>query len=344
MTVDSSAEIKKKIQIDKILRVRYSFTFIPLALGLILKAYVDIPFHAVETFKITAAGYTYPILLAASFISVLFWYLQTGFKDRKLFEQDPNLIKQHAETGKTQDKKIADLENKFENLQKINSKKTETANASAIERAIRDAHPKLLEILQEMAEKDHSRDQINSIINNSRNSNLNRIRYEISKLGFRGVVYLTTGVCLAILGILGLAGFVFPGAFGTYSKFFDSVPAAGASDYAIAIHYASRFSLIISIEILAYFFLRLHKSNLVDSKYYQNELTNLELKYISLNAALFLDRDDTSHKVISELSETERNHILEKGQSTIELKRVELEKNQFIEVTKSLVSLAPKPK
>lgn len=122
------------------------------------------------------------------------------------------------------------------------------------------------------------------------------------------------------------------------------MPPAGASDYTVAIHYTSRFSLIISIEVLAYFFLRLHKSNLVDSKYYQNELTNLELKYISLDAALYLKYADVAHKVISELSETERNHILEKGQSTIELKKIELEKNHFIEITKSLVTLAPKSK
>ncbi|WP_223543704.1 hypothetical protein [Pseudomonas sp. BF-B-28] len=344
MTADSSAEIKKKIQIDKILRIRYSFTFIPLVLGLGLMAYVDIPFRSVETLKITVAEYIYPIFIAASFISALLWYLQTGFKDRKIFEQDPDFAKSHTESGLKQDKKIADLENQVKLLHKLHSDKIETASAAIIDSAIRDAHPKLLESLQETAEKDNYRDRLNLIINQSRDQSFHRIRNEINRLGFRGAVYLTTGVCLAILGILGLAGFVFPGAFGAYSKLFDSAPAVGASDYAIAIHYTSRFSLIISIEILAYFFLRLHKSNLIESKYYQNELTNLELKYISLDAALHLDRADTSHKVISEFSETERNHILEKGQSTIELKKIELEKNQFIEITKSLVSLAPKSK
>jgi hypothetical protein len=344
MTADSSAEIRKKIHIDKILRIRYSYTLIPLALGILLKAYVDIPFHSIETLKLTIAEYIYPVCFSASFISALLWYLQTGFRDRKIFEQDPNFAKPHSENGLTHDKKIAELEIQVKSLHKLHSDKIETVSASIIDSAIREAHPKLLESLQETAEKNNYRDRLNLIINQSRDQSFRRIKNEINRLGFRGAVYLTTGVCLAILGILGLAGFVFPGAFGAYSTLFDSAPAVGASDYTIAIHYTSRFSLIISIEILAYFFLRLHKSNLVESKYYQNELTNLELKYISLDAALHLDRADTSHKVISEFSETERNHILEKGQSTIELKKIELEKNQFIEITKSLVSLAPKPK
>jgi hypothetical protein len=344
MTADNSAEIKKNIQIDKILRIRYSFTFIPLVLGLGLMAYVKIPDRSVETLKITITEYTYPLLIAASFISALLWYLQTGFKDRKIFEQDPNFAKSNIESGLKQDKKIADLENQVKLLQRIHSDKIETVSASIIDKAIKDAPPKLLETLQEAAEKDSYLDRLNLIINQSRDQSFLRIRNEIKRLGFRGVVYLTTGVCLAIIGILGLAGFVFPGALGAYSKLFDGAPPAGASDYAVAIYYTSRFSLIISIEILAYFFLRLHKSNLVESKYYQNELTNLELKYISLDAALYLNNQNASNKVISEFSETERNHILEKGQSTTELKKIELEKNQFIEITKSLVSLAPKSK
>lgn len=338
MTAENSAEILKNLQIDKIIRARYLFTFTPLLMAVLLKAYIDLYFHPDQNLKLTIAEYLYPALIAASFISALLWYLQTGFRDRKIFEQQANFATPQAECELAYNEKISELESEIKYLKTLDFEKNKSANEHT--------HPghSTFESPLNTSEKHNHRQRLNLTINLSRDLSFKRIRNEISRSGFRGIVYLTAGVCLAILGILGLAGFVFPGAFGTYSKLFDSVPPAGASDYAVAIHYTSRFSLIISIEILAYFFLRLHKSNLVDAKYYQNELTNLELKYISLDAALYLKRADITHKVISEFSETERNHILEKGQSTIELKKIELEKNQFIEVTKSLVSLAPKSK
>ncbi|CAM2841787.1 hypothetical protein [Pseudomonas fluorescens] len=338
MTVDSSAEILNNLHIDRTIRARYLFTFTPLLVAALLKFYIEVNFNPNQNLKLTIAEYLYPALIAISFISALLWYLHTGFRDRKILEQQANFATPQAKSELAYNEKISELESKIKHLQTLNPERIESTREHT--HAIQSTFNSDLNT----AEKHNYRQRLNLIINLSRDLSFKRIKNEISRSGFRGIVYLTTGVCLAILGILGLAGFVFPGAFGTYSKLFDSVPPVGASEYAVAIHYTSRFSLIISIEILAYFFLRLHKSNLVDAKYYQNELTNLELKYISLDAALYLKRADITHKVISEFSETERNHILEKGQSTIELKRVELEKNQFIEITKSLVSLAPKSK
>lgn len=338
MIADSSAETLDKIQIDKIIRARYLITFIPLALGLMLMAYTIVPVHYSQTLKLTIAEYLSPALLALSFISALTWYLQTGFRDREILEQKANFAKPNTENELAENEKISQLESKIKQLQTLTSERIVNPSEH------KEASQRKTQDFLDKTKKNNYRQRLNSIINLSRDTSFKRIKNEISQSGFRGTVYLTTGVCLAILGILGLAGFVFPGAFGTYSKLFDSMPPTGASDYTVAIHYTSRFSLIISIEVLAYFFLRLHKSNLVDSKYYQNELTNLELKYISLDAALYLKYADVAHKVISELSETERNHILEKGQSTIELKRIELEKNHFIEITKSLVALTPKSK
>ena len=43
-----------------------------------------------------------------------------------------------------------------------------------------------------------------------------------------------------------------------------------------------RVSLVIFIEIFAFFFLRLYKTTLGDIKYYQNELTNIDFKVIGI--------------------------------------------------------------
>lgn len=330
-------DIKKKHFIDQKVRERWVLTLAPLLIGVLLKIYVDIPFRSEPNTKVTIAEYSYPIFFAASLFYILFWYLRTGFKDRKILEQDPERLKMRNENSELKSK-LKDMQRELELLHNYHLETTQANNSFVATQKSRSANP------DTYTEEDILKSEINMIINKTRDLSFSRIEREISRSGFRGAIYLASGVLLAILGILALAGFVFPNAFGIYSRFFNSTPEIGASDYSTAIHYASKFSFIISIEILAYFFLRLHKSNLADAKYYQNELTNLETKYLSLNAALYVERAETSHKVISNLSETERNHILEKGQSTTELKKIELEKNQFVEITKAFATFTPKSK
>lgn len=331
-----TADFKSKLFIDRKLRTRWITSLTPIVIGILLKLYVDVPYHPYSNLKLTIAEYSYPAFFAAGLFYVLFWYLQTGFRDRKILEQDPNILNSLDEQKKLKDI-IKTQESRIENL--VN-RLAEAAEHTTVYDASRYIYP----TLKQANEADSSSSRIDHIVSLTRDLSFNRIRAEINRCGFRSIIYLVSGVFLALLGILALAGFVFPNAFGIYSKFFNTAPEVGSSDYATAIHYLPKFSFIISIEILAYFFLRLHKSNLVEAKYYQNELTNLEARYLSLVAALHIERAETSHKVISSLVETERNHILEKGQSTIELKKIEMEKNQFMEITKSLISLAPKSK
>ncbi|WP_363799853.1 hypothetical protein ABU614_07010 [Lysobacter firmicutimachus] len=103
--------------------------------------------------------------------------------------------------------------------------------------------------------------------------------------------------------------------------------------------YAPRFSLVLLIEVFAYFFLRLYKQSLDDGKYYQNELTNIELKLSAANASFELKDDALRSKVIESLVSTERNFILEKGQSTIDLERSKLQQEGVSASLKELGAL-----
>ena len=123
MIADSSAETLDKIQIDKIIRARYLFTFTPLALGLMLMAYTIVPFHYSQTLKLTIAEYLFPAFLALSFISALIWYLQTGFRDREILEQKANFAKPNAEKEMAKNEKISQLESKIKQLQTLNSER-----------------------------------------------------------------------------------------------------------------------------------------------------------------------------------------------------------------------------
>lgn len=93
----------------------------------------------------------------------------------------------------------------------------------------------------------------------------------------------------------------------------------------ITAHYIPRLSLIVFAELFAYFFLRLYKTGLADIKYYQNELTNVELKISALKVALAVNDNEILTLVIGELAKVDRNFILKKDETTVELEKVKTE-------------------
>lgn len=99
-----------------------------------------------------------------------------------------------------------------------------------------------------------------------------------------------------------------------------------------------RVSLVIFIEIFAYFFLRLYKNGLDEIKYFQNELTNIESKLAAVEFSFITSNADGLKTSIEALSKTERNFVLEKGQTTVELERAKSDS----ELTKNLVRTIPR--
>jgi hypothetical protein len=92
-------------------------------------------------------------------------------------------------------------------------------------------------------------------------------------------------------------------------------------------HYIPRISLVIFIEIFAFFFLKLYKTNLLEIKYFNNEKTNIDFKLITLKTALFQEDTKMIRLCLSELIKTERNFILKKDESTVEIQKFKLDKN-----------------
>ena len=76
-----------------------------------------------------------------------------------------------------------------------------------------------------------------------------------------------------------------------------------------------------------------------DVKYYQNELTNVEIKSITLQSALSTKNEQTIKMVIKELIETERNIILKKGESTVSLEKEKIDDKNTTALLDSLKSL-----
>lgn len=152
------------------------------------------------------------------------------------------------------------------------------------------------------------------ILENKINNIELRVQGEISRLSRSGIINLSLGMMLSIGGILYLGSFV------VNVQTFDTLEKMFVNTFPKAI-------FVLLIEVFAYFFLKLYKQNLDDIKYYQNELTNIESK----NLAVQIAKQSNNHKLLSlcveEFLGTERNFILEKDQSTIEIEKERINSN-----------------
>ncbi len=136
---------------------------------------------------------------------------------------------------------------------------------------------------------------------------INRLTAEINALGKRSRVNLIIGSLTAFTGVLIFILFVF-----------ERAGDSSAQAYLIK-EFAPRISLVIVIEIFAYFFLGLYKVSLSEIKHFHNELTNVEQKHMALEEAIASTDQDTIKEIVKDIAKTERNFLLKKGESTVSL-------------------------
>ena len=154
-----------------------------------------------------------------------------------------------------------------------------------------------------------------------------RLYDEIEALSRRGALNLTIGILTTVIAVL-LLGYV---ALTSQADFSDWIH--------IASHYVPRLTLVLFIQVFAYFFLRLYRDSLANIKYFQNELTNIELKLVAAEAVFVRDDSDAMKLVLAELVKTERNFVLQKGQTTVDLERSKLEEQWTKDVVRLVNSL-----
>jgi hypothetical protein len=143
-----------------------------------------------------------------------------------------------------------------------------------------------------------------------------RLSREVEALGRRANVNLLTGMGLAIAG------------FGALVWMLANLP-DWTDPTRVAITQAMRFSLVLFVEIFAFFFLRLYRNNLDGIKYFQNELTNVQAREVALRTALTLERPDALDRAIDELLRTERNFVIKQGETTVEVERIRNDANHL---------------
>lgn len=96
-------------------------------------------------------------------------------------------------------------------------------------------------------------------------------------------------------------------------------------------HYAPKFFTVIFIEVFSFFFLKLYKSSLNEIKFFQNELTTIEMKIIGLETALYSNDISKLDQAITLFVNCERNFILDKDKTTVELEKYKNDNNSIKE-------------
>lgn len=149
---------------------------------------------------------------------------------------------------------------------------------------------------------------------------LRRLGIQVEVLGARANRALSFGIFFATLGLITM-----------YLVLFDAAPSTAKAQAALtapAFHflevYLPRFTLVLLIEIVAFFFLRLYARTLSELRYVQNETTNVEFRFIGFNASATPSITDVRVDSIKNFLSTERNNIIDSNQTTVEIAREKL--------------------
>lgn len=141
------------------------------------------------------------------------------------------------------------------------------------------------------------------------NKMCDRLLQETSNLNRRGNLNLVIGIFISLIGIVFLGTIVV------------NAPALQSNKADFVAYYIPKTSFVILVELFAFFFLNLYRMSLNEIKYFHNELTNVESHMLAVETALLSGENNLLSSIVKQLGETERNFVLNKGQTTVELEK-----------------------
>ena len=188
------------------------------------------------------------------------------------------------------------IERDIRRLKRISSLEIGDVSETRIELAVKEEIKKIAyrSILKSI--KDNLRDEIRLEHDvDSLAKSISRMINEIWSLKTRGNLNLTIGIMITLLGIVMLGVFVF-------TSSYDNI---GVDKFII--HFIPRISLVIFVQIFAFFFLKLYRNNMEEVKYFHNEITSAESRLSAVVLAKNSQNLDGMAKVVSQLSILDRN-------------------------------------
>jgi len=149
-----------------------------------------------------------------------------------------------------------------------------------------------------------------------------RLIQEIAAIRQQSTLHLRIAICAAGLALGILAPAVF------FQAEQSSLVEAG-------IHLLIRLPISLPLGAFSWFFLRLHSAAANHIRYYHNELTNIDLRFIAL------DRAESSELavVIKEMAGTDRNPVLKRGETTTELEQSKIDPRNSHDVLAAISEL-----
>ncbi|CAG19915.1 hypothetical protein PBPRA1504 [Photobacterium profundum SS9] len=285
------------------------------------------------------------LMLLVSFASLGFIYLQSGSEETANRDNVILTEKYLAQAEKSQQLTEIKINEIFKKIEVFESDKNLTkeekqlvieqiVNQSKIESItsiFKGETEKLKDDLKSSLGLDHLKDASSDIIR--------RLRREISDLRLRSNVNLLIGMSITAGGLYLLWSTVSIVDSSELLKQLASENGESNSKFIknLILPLVPRVMLIIFVEVFAYFFLRLYKNGLNEIKYFQNELTNIESKLSAVQFAYITNNEAALKISLESLAKTERNFVLEKGQTTVELEKAKSES----ELTRNIISTIP---
>ncbi|WP_130063385.1 hypothetical protein [Escherichia coli] len=246
------------------------------------------------------------LVFLASFVAIMTSYLNKGIGGKDIEKTSHILYKEIIKPNK----RLSEIENKTSSG--VSVEITESERDKLISDAKKRIIGNTLLLADNSLKSDISDFKKSYSLHKLHTDMILRLESEIDRLNRRGGLNLAIGTIIALTGILSLAYFLY-----SAPDIVDGVD--------FFIHHLPKLSFVIVVELFAYFFLRLYKNGFDEIKYFQNEITNIEMKAMSLKYAQEFKNEDIIKELAMHLMKTERNFILEKGQTTVSIEKDRLQ-------------------
>ncbi|WP_339141804.1 hypothetical protein [Pseudoalteromonas galatheae] len=163
-----------------------------------------------------------------------------------------------------------------------------------------------------------------------------RLKNEIAQLSKRADIYIVFGSAITMMAGLFL--------YFTVQEFLELYNSKAGTDKIAWTMYdtlaiAVRFSIVLFIEVFAFYYLRLYRNIMENIKFYQNEITNIEMKILSLHTLEGEKCNESLKILITELSQTERNFVIDKNKTTVDIEKSKLESDFAKSSTDNIVKM-----
>lgn len=325
-------------------RAIFAFFAVPLLLGASIFIYFNImpPDNTIRNI----GGIAMIVCLVLAGAGLLLTYLQTGFSQTIVsrqqsyaqYETELNTIKNRLRQFDLIDddrlKEVREsLENVREEIQTLRSSKSQLSEMESEHlfevlrtRFAQEESQRIIATIESSIREQVGRDVRVKSASAQSEIIVQRLSSEIAALSRRGNLNLVLGILTTITGLGVLAYYVF------------HTQVAANDPWLFTCQFVPRLTLVLFIEIFAYFFLRLYKASLSEIKYFQNELTNIESQFAGLLAAITSNYDDATKEAIATLTRTERNAVLKKGETTVDIEKARIDRESIAEIVKGVAA------